>query len=84
MAQPLNKFAIVEVRKPKVGENKPAAVTADITIDTRHMRADVKAEWDELKQVRPPDSTWVEGQQPSCGWASCRARACQRAEDQPA
>ena len=55
--------ACAEVRKPKVGEIKPAAVTADITIDTRHMRHDVKAEWDELKQhdvlflltIRPPD-----------------------------
>lgn len=34
MAQPLDKFAITEVRKPKVGENKPAAVTAEITINT--------------------------------------------------
>ena len=34
MAQPLDKFAITEVRKPRVGENKPAGVTAEITINT--------------------------------------------------
>lgn len=34
MAQPLDKFAITEVRKPRVGENKPAAVTAEVTINT--------------------------------------------------
>lgn len=34
MALPLQAFNVVEVRKPRVGENKPAAVTADITLDT--------------------------------------------------
>ena len=29
MAQTIDKFAITEVRKPKVGENKPAAVTGE-------------------------------------------------------
>lgn len=35
MALPLLAFNVVEVRKPRVGENKPAAVTADITLDTK-------------------------------------------------
>ncbi|EFJ49751.1 hypothetical protein VOLCADRAFT_104194 [Volvox carteri f. nagariensis] len=62
MALPLNSFKITEVRKPNVGDAKPAAVTANVVIDTRPLRGDVRAEWDELKQhdvlflmtVRPP------------------------------
>jgi intron-binding protein aquarius len=50
MAQPLEKFALVEVRKPRVGETYPAGVTAEITVDVKHMRPDVRAEWDGLKQ----------------------------------
>lgn len=63
MAQPLERFAVVEVRKPKVGENTPAAVIAEITIEGRHMRPDIRSEWDSLKQhdvmflmsLAPPD-----------------------------
>ncbi len=50
MAQPLEKFTLVEVRKPRVGETYPASVTAEVTIDVKHMRPDVRAEWDGLKQ----------------------------------
>ena len=35
MAIPLQAFNVVEVRKPNVGQNKPASVTADILIDTK-------------------------------------------------
>ncbi len=38
------------MRPPKVGELRPAAVTAEIIIDTRGLRGDVRSEWDELKQ----------------------------------
>ncbi len=34
MAVPIEEFTIIEVRKPNVGENKPADVTADIVVDT--------------------------------------------------
>lgn len=34
MAVPIDEFTIIEVRKPNVGENKPADVTADIVVDT--------------------------------------------------
>ena len=42
MGLPLTSFSVVEVRKPNVGENKPADVFADIIIDIsggvwRHM-----------------------------------------------
>jgi len=30
---PIDSFSVVEVRKPNVGEAKPAAVTADIVIN---------------------------------------------------
>ncbi len=33
MAMPIDSFSVVEVRKPNVGEAKPAAVTADIVIN---------------------------------------------------
>lgn len=41
---------IVEVRTPAVGDAKPSAVHADLVIDTRPLRGDVRSEWDEVKQ----------------------------------
>lgn len=41
----------MQVRKPAVGELKPAAVTADIMINLKALRGDVRQEWDQLKQV---------------------------------
>lgn len=35
MAQTIDKFAVTEVRKPKVGENKPAAVTGGVARGSR-------------------------------------------------
>lgn len=43
-------FAIVEVRKPNVGDTKPAGVTAEIKYDLSVLRSTVRDEWDELKQ----------------------------------
>ena len=40
MAAPIAEYTIIEVRKPKVGENKPADVTADIVIDTSSKKTD--------------------------------------------
>ncbi|GFR52139.1 hypothetical protein Agub_g14654, partial [Astrephomene gubernaculifera] len=78
MALPTNSFKVTEVRKPNVGEAKPAAVTADVVVDTRPLRGDVRAEWDELKQhdvlflmtIRPPDAAaaaaaHADGREPS-------------------
>lgn len=50
MANPMENFSVAEVKKPKVGDTVPAAVYAQITIQTRFMREDVQKEWDELKQ----------------------------------
>jgi len=78
MAIPLHNFAIVEVKKPDVGQNKPAAVTADVVINTKFLRGDVRSEWDELKEhdvlflltIRPPTdqeaaAMHVDGREPS-------------------
>ena len=35
MALPLQAFNVVEVRKPNVGQNKPASVRAEILLDTK-------------------------------------------------
>ena len=40
MAAPIAEYTIIEVRKPNVGENKPADVTADIVIDTSSKSSD--------------------------------------------
>ena len=37
-----------QVRKPDVGESKPAAVTAEVVVDTRPLRGDVRGEWDQV------------------------------------
>lgn len=50
MALPIVDFAVIEVQKPNVGEARPAAVTADIVINTAGLRGDVRSEWDEVKQ----------------------------------
>ncbi|GLI62109.1 hypothetical protein VaNZ11_004692 [Volvox africanus] len=78
MALPLSSFKVTEVRKPNVGEAKPGAVTANVVIDTRPLRGDVRAEWDELKQhdvlflltIRPPTAAaaaaaFADGREPN-------------------
>ena len=50
-----------------MGESKPAAVTAEVVVDTRPLRGDVRAEWDQVKQhdvlflltIRPPSGADV-------------------------
>jgi intron-binding protein aquarius len=43
-------LAVTEVRKPNVGEAKPAAVTCEVKIDLNNLRGPVRAEWDQIKQ----------------------------------
>lgn len=45
MAQTILCFSIVEVAKPNIGENWPARVRADITINL-NVRNEIKAEWE--------------------------------------
>ncbi|PVD23785.1 hypothetical protein C0Q70_17059 [Pomacea canaliculata] len=49
MAQPISSFSVVEVAKPRVGENHPAQVRADVTINLS-VRPEVKYEWESLRK----------------------------------
>jgi intron-binding protein aquarius len=50
MALPLAAFRITEVARPRVGELRPASVTGELVIDTRGLRGDVAADWDQMRQ----------------------------------
>jgi Intron-binding protein aquarius N-terminus len=65
MAIKIESFVVVEVARPRVGEIKPAAVTAELVIDlAQFKRNDIREEWDELKEhdvlflltVQPPSA----------------------------
>lgn len=45
MAQTIVSFSIVEVAKPNIGENWPARVRADITVNL-NVQDHIKAEWE--------------------------------------
>ncbi|XP_065833502.1 RNA helicase aquarius-like [Oscarella lobularis] len=49
MAQPIAKFAVVEVAKPNIGENRPSRVRADVTL-TLGVRPEIKEEWQALRR----------------------------------
>ncbi|XP_076151695.1 RNA helicase aquarius isoform X1 [Alosa pseudoharengus] len=49
MAQTIMSFSIVEVAKPNIGENWPARVRADITINL-NVRDQIKNEWEGLRK----------------------------------
>lgn len=56
MALPTNRPSILEVVPPLVGEKKPAAVRAEISIDTKRLSEHVRREWDSL---RPDDVVFL-------------------------
>ncbi|XP_057199883.1 RNA helicase aquarius isoform X3 [Triplophysa rosa] len=49
MAQTISSFTIVEVAKPNIGENWPARVRADVTINL-NVRDQIKNEWEGLRK----------------------------------
>ena len=49
MAQPISTFAVCEVAKPNVGEDKPSRVRADITVNLS-VRREIKNEWEALRK----------------------------------
>ncbi len=49
MAHPIQAFSVVEVAKPKIGENHPARVRADVTVNL-NLRPEIKAEWENLRK----------------------------------
>ncbi|KAI9799595.1 MAG: hypothetical protein M1833_003910 [Piccolia ochrophora] len=56
MALPISKPAIVEVTPPKVGQDQPVAVRAEISLDTSSLTEAVRREWDSL---RPEDVVFL-------------------------
>jgi len=63
MAQPISRFAVVQVAKPNLGENKPSRVRADVAINL-NVKPAVKKEWECLRRhdscflvtVKPPNT----------------------------
>lgn len=61
MAHPIQGFNVVEVAEPNIGENHPARVRADVTVNL-NLRPEIKQEWEALRKhdvaflitVRPP------------------------------
>ncbi|ESP05343.1 hypothetical protein LOTGIDRAFT_227972 [Lottia gigantea] len=49
MAQSVVGFNVVEVAKPKIGENHPAQVRADVTMNLS-VRREIKAEWEAMRK----------------------------------
>uniref|UniRef100_A0A2P2K8F3 Intron-binding protein aquarius n=1 Tax=Rhizophora mucronata TaxID=61149 RepID=A0A2P2K8F3_RHIMU len=50
MAVPIKEFKITEVKQPNIGEVKPSSVTAEITYSISSYRAQMRSEWDALKE----------------------------------
>jgi len=50
MGSPILQFQLGEVAKPNIGESAPASVRANVVINLAHMREDVRAEWETIKQ----------------------------------
>jgi intron-binding protein aquarius len=50
MAIPLYSFSIVKVKKPNIGEAKPAEVKANIVVDLSAFQGVVRQEWDNIRE----------------------------------
>lgn len=50
MALQIRNCSIVEVKQPRIGEKCPASVIGDVVVDIQTLRADIAAEWDQLKE----------------------------------
>ncbi|XP_030532350.1 RNA helicase aquarius [Rhodamnia argentea] len=50
MAVPFKEFKITEVKQPNIGEVKPASVTAEVTFSISSYKAQVRSEWNALKE----------------------------------
>ena len=73
MAARVGRFAVTEVKRPRVGDDYPASVSAELDLSLAGMRPDVRAEWDGLRQhdvlfllaVGPPRDPAALGPDPS-------------------
>lgn len=50
MAVPIKGFKITEVKQPNIGEVKPSAVTAEVTFSISSYKAQIRSEWNSLKE----------------------------------
>ncbi|KAL8542173.1 hypothetical protein ACS0TY_003147 [Phlomoides rotata] len=50
MGVPIKQFKIREVKQPNIGEVKPAAVTAEVTFSISSYKAQIRSEWNALKE----------------------------------
>ncbi|QCD89340.1 RNA helicase aquarius [Vigna unguiculata] len=50
MGVPIKEFKISEVKQPNIGEVKPSSVTAEVTYSISSYRAQIRSEWDALKE----------------------------------
>ncbi|XP_040992399.1 RNA helicase aquarius [Juglans microcarpa x Juglans regia] len=50
MAVPIKEFRITEVKQPNIGEVKPSSVTAEVTFSVSSYRAQIRSEWNALKE----------------------------------
>ncbi|XP_057789998.1 uncharacterized protein LOC131006864 [Salvia miltiorrhiza] len=50
MAVPIKEFRIADVKQPKIGEVKPSAVTAEVTFSVSSYKAQIRSEWNSLKE----------------------------------
>ncbi|XP_043691162.1 RNA helicase aquarius isoform X2 [Telopea speciosissima] len=50
MAVPIKEFKITEVGQPNIGEVKPSCVTAKVTFSISSYRAQIRSEWNALKE----------------------------------
>ncbi|KAL6954955.1 hypothetical protein U1Q18_044167 [Sarracenia purpurea var. burkii] len=50
MAVPIRQFKITEVKQPNIGEVKPSFVTAEVTFSISSYRAQIRSEWNGLKE----------------------------------
>lgn len=62
MALPISRPSILEVVPPLVGDDKPSAVRAEISIDVRRLSDNIRREWDSL---RPGDVVFLLSVDPS-------------------
>ncbi|KAG6679826.1 hypothetical protein I3842_13G010800 [Carya illinoinensis] len=50
MAVPIKEFKITAVKQPNIGEVKPSSVTAEVTFSISSYRAQIRSEWNALKE----------------------------------
>lgn len=50
MGVPIKEFKIREVKQPNIGEVKPSAVTAEVTFSISSYKAQIRSEWNALKE----------------------------------